>query len=105
MDGDVGSIQMLAMTYINGMNTTNIFHDFSQDEWSALGAEWQGKLAGPRMLITKKGQDGRSWQKCQSGQKSIYRDNCVTLQRSANSEPEDAWSAMGVTEEGNAKGG
>ena len=45
---------------MNGVNTANIFCSFSQEEWRALGAEWQSKIRNRRESAPERGTGGRT---------------------------------------------
>jgi hypothetical protein len=45
---------------VNGVNTANIFCSFSQEEWRALGAEWQSKIRNRRESALERGTGGRT---------------------------------------------
>ena len=45
---------------MNGVNTANIFRSFSQEEWRALGAEWQSKIRNRRESALERGTGGRT---------------------------------------------
>lgn len=88
---------------IHGVNTANIFRNYTDQEWATLGSEWQRKIR-ERRDAAKARQDER-YGDANRDQRSAYAANAWHRDQSGTAQktPEDAGSS--ANEDKNEKGG